>query len=215
MEALLGQDVALACLSTSEGDTNTLVPSEKIAVSSAVEHRQREFAAGRSAAREAMRRLGRSAEAIPANPDRSPCWPSGLVGSITHCRTTCVAVVGLDRSWQSVGVDVEHDQGMPCELWDSICGPDELRRIRQMPVALQGRWVTRFFCAKEAYYKWVYPRIQTLLDFHDVVIEMDPRLDDTRFSARPLKHVAQKVTPPSIEGTLTVTQGLLLCLMIH
>lgn len=212
---MLGQDVALACLSTSEGDTNTLAPSERMAVSAAVEHRRREFAAGRSAARSAMRYLGRGEAAIPANPDRSPCWPPGLVGSISHCRTTCVAVVALDRSWQSVGVDVEHDQGMPFELWGSICGPDELRRIRQMPVSIQGRWVTRVFCAKEAYYKWVYPRIQTILDFHDVVIEMDPILEDTRFTVRPLKHVAQKATPPSIEGTLTVAQGLLLCLMIH
>lgn len=212
---MLGQDAAVACLSTSDGDTSTLLPSESKAVSTAVAYRQREFAAGRTAARAAMRRLGRDEEAIPANPDRSPCWPPGLVGSISHCRTTCVAVVALDRSWLSVGVDVEHDQGMPCELWGSICGPDELRRVRQIPAANQGRWVTRVFCAKEAYYKWVYPRIQTILDFHDVVIEMDPMLEDTKFSVRSLKHVAQKATPPSIEGTLTVAQGLVLCLMIH
>jgi len=126
-----------------------------------------------------------------------------------------VAVVALDRSWQSVGVDVEPDQAIPADLWESICIADELRRISQMPTEIRERWVTRVFSAKEAYYKWVYPRIRTMLDFHDVAIELQPTLGDTSFVARPLRQAALEATPAGLQGTLTASQGLVVGLMIH
>src|SRR5690606_7567998 len=50
----------------------------------AVNKRQTEFLAGRLCAHEALRRL-LGVPSIPAvAEDRSPCWPSGVVGSITH-----------------------------------------------------------------------------------------------------------------------------------
>lgn len=192
-----------------------LVANERLAVASAIGRRQQEFAAGRMAARAAMLRLGRKPEPVPMKSDRSPNWPSGLVGSISHSQTTCVAVVALDCSWQSVGVDVEPDLSLSADLWDSILTPEEMRRVRQIPNEFQGRWAMRVFCAKEAYYKWVYSRVRTVLDFHDVVIDIDATMEGSRFSVRLLHNAAQGSISPSVEGTLSVTQGLLVGLLIH
>lgn len=215
VQALVGQRGAVACRSTADGDADRLMPVERAAVRQAVAQRQQEFAAGRMAAREAMRRLGHPAQAIPAHPDRSPCWPAGLVGSISHCRSSCVAVVAWQAGCTSVGVDVEPDQDLPQDLWSTICLPGELQRAAGLPEAERGRWVTRVFSAKETYYKWVYPRIRTLLDFQDVAIELAPTLADTGFVAHPLQATARQATPDGLQGSLTSNQGLVLSLMIH
>ncbi|MFP8781471.1 4'-phosphopantetheinyl transferase family protein [Hydrogenophaga sp. RWCD_12] len=215
LQALVGNRAAAVCCSTTDGDPATLTPDEYAAVSAAIAHRQREFAAGRSAARLAMHRLGRPGAALPADPDRSPRWPQGLVGSISHSRTTCIAIVALREHCRSVGVDVEPDRDLPRELWDLICRPDELQRVSDLPEAERARWVTRVFCAKEAYYKWVYPQIHALLDFQDVAIEMALTLDDTRFVAHPLQQDARERTPLGLAGTITATQDMVISLVIH
>ena len=162
-----------------------------------------------------MHRLGRPAVALPADPDRSPRWPQGLVGSISHSRTTCIAIVALREHCRSVGVDVEPDRDLPRELWNLICRPEELQRVSDLPEAERARWVTRVFCAKEAYYKWVYPQIHALLDFQDVAIEMAPTLDDTRFVAHPLRQGARDSTPLGLAGTITATQDMVISLVIR
>ena len=215
LQTLLGNHAVAVCCSTVDGDPTMLTPGEYAAVSRAVAHRQKEFAAGRSAAREAMRRLGRPAVPVPADPDRSPRWPPGLVGSISHSRSTCIAIVALREHCRSVGVDVEPDRDLPRDLWDLICRPDELLRVAELPEAIRARWVTRVFCAKEAYYKWVYPQIRALLDFQDVAMDMAPTLDDTRFVARPFRQDARESTPRGLAGTITTTQDMVVALMIH
>ncbi|MEZ5664489.1 MAG: 4'-phosphopantetheinyl transferase superfamily protein [Burkholderiaceae bacterium] len=211
----LGTRAKAACRSTEDGDLSRLEPTERAVVRGAIERRQREFAAGRSAARDAMRRLGWPGAPIPAHPDRSPCWPNGLVGSISHCRTSCVAVVADRRHWTSVGVDVEIDQDLSPDLWSSICTSDELLQAGELPAPMRARWVTRLFCAKETYYKWVYPHIRTLLDFQDVAIDLEPALGEARFAVRPLTAEARDATPCAIEGRLAQFQGLVISLMIH
>lgn len=215
LQALLGRRAVAVCCNTTDGDPATLTPDEYAAVSGAIEHRQKEFAAGRSAARRAMRRLGQPAVALPANSDRSPRWPEALVGSISHSRTTCIAIVALRDHCRSVGVDVEPDRDLPRDLWDLICRPEELLRMYVLPEAERARWVTRVFCAKEAYYKWVYPQIRALLDFQDVAIDMAPTLDNTRFVAQPHRRDARESTPLGLTGTITATQDMVISLVIH
>lgn len=216
LQALLGHHAAAACCCPTEGDPATLAPAEYGAVASAVAKRQKEFAAGRTAARRAMHRLGHPAAPVVAAPDRSPCWPAGLVGSITHCQTTCIAVVALHEHSSSVGVDVEPDQGLSDGLWELVCRPEELRQLARWPEAVRARWVTRLFCAKEAYYKWVFPRIRSLLDFQDVAIEMGPELEGrNRFVVHPLRQDARESTPPGLAGTITTTQDVVVSLVMH
>ena len=98
----LGPGVGMACTDV-DGDPRELWPQEREAVLKAIPRRQREFAAGRAAAREALTQLGWPAQAIPSAPDRSPVWPEGLVGSIAHTHSTCVAVAGRRSEERRVG----------------------------------------------------------------------------------------------------------------
>jgi 4'-phosphopantetheinyl transferase EntD len=181
LQALLGQHAAVCCCSTN-GDVSTLAAVERSSILGAITRRQKEFAAGRTAAREAMRRLGKMSVAIPMQGDRSPQWPDDLVGSISHSHATCISVVAVKSHFKSIGVDVEPDQDLSRELWDLIGLPNELRRASGLPKPLQGRWMMRIFCAKEAYYKWMYPRALRALEFHDVEITMDLTLESTNFN---------------------------------
>lgn len=172
LQALLGPEVAVVCTGV-DGDPETLWPEERAAITRAVSKRQREFAAGRSAARSAMRQLNWPVTAIPVQLDRSPCWPQGLVGSIAHSADTCVAVVGRRDSWVSLGIDIEPDRGIEEPLWEIICTPDELRKMGERESSRLASLVTRVFVAKEAFYKWHYPQHRAFLDFLDVSVRWE------------------------------------------
>jgi len=213
LQALLGPHAAVACCST-DGDVSTLAPVEHLAVARAIAHRQKEFAAGRAAARIAMQRLGRPAVSIPAQDDRSPKWPDGIIGSISHSHATCVSVVALKLHWQAVGVDVETDNDLPRELWSSICVSNEIQRASTLPDAIQARWMMRIFSAKEAYYKWIYPQTRRMPEFHDVEIFMNATLESTGFFVHPLYGKSNGALPNPVEGKLMIGQGMVISLII-
>lgn len=118
-----------------------------------------------------MRRLIGLEGPIPSNPDRSPRWPDGVVGSIAHTTDACLAVVGRRASWRSIGVDIEPECGIDESLWDIICTPEELDLIRKEPSSVQAECVARVFVAKEAFYKWHFPQLKTVLDFQDACVQ--------------------------------------------
>ncbi|MFT3812144.1 MAG: 4'-phosphopantetheinyl transferase superfamily protein [Acidovorax sp.] len=168
-ERLPGMGVACTDIA---GDPQALYPEEFEAIRNAVPRRQREFAAGRQAARQAMAQIGWPPAAIPSAADRSPIWPKGLAGSISHTRQACVAVVGPRETVHSIGIDLENDVPMDPALWGTICTPAETAFVNTQPVALQGRLVTWLFSAKEAFYKWQYPRTRRMLEFQDVCVRL-------------------------------------------
>src|SRR5258708_38693026 len=63
----------------------TPYPEEMATVANAVDKRRREFATGRSCARDALRELGIEPGPILAGERGMPRWPPGVVGSTTHC----------------------------------------------------------------------------------------------------------------------------------
>lgn len=168
----LGPRVGVACTGV-DGDPQTLYPEERAAIARAVARRQREFAAGRTAARDAMRRIGWTACAVPSGTDRAPLWPAGLSGSISHTRRLCVAAVAQRHEVGTIGIDVEEQAPIDPMLWDSICTPDELRQLQRLPEEERGHGVTRLFSAKEAFYKWQYPLSGLMLDFQEVEVLLD------------------------------------------
>lgn len=143
-------------------DPDALFPEERVAVSRAIPARVAEFAGGRTAARAAMAQLGLPPCAIPARPDRTPHWPKGVVGSISHAGPLCIAVVGRSADWRMIGVDLEPDHPLPRDLVPEIATPDELALLAPLPEALAA---TRIFSAKEAAYKAQYPLTEALFGF--------------------------------------------------
>lgn len=173
LQACLGPDLAVVCTGV-DGQPDALWPDERAAMASAIPRRQREFAAGRAAARAAMRRLGWPECAIPPRQDRSPAWPDGWVGSISHSASVCLAVGAWRQRWASIGIDIEEDQRVGPELWPLVCRPRELRSLEALDAPAQKHRVTRLFSAKEAFYKWQYPQTRRMLDFQDVEIRLRP-----------------------------------------
>lgn len=185
--ACLGPDFGVACTGV-DGDPQALYPEELAAIQRAVPRRQREFAAGREAARLAMAQIGWPAMPIPSAPDRSPVWPEGLAGSITHSARVCVAVVCRREHRQAIGIDLEEDRPMEQALWSTICTPAEHVWVAAQPAPLQGTWVTRLFSAKEAFYKWQYPQTGQMLEFQEVQAEWNMQTQGFDIRLASVKH---------------------------
>ena len=130
-----------------------LAPGEGLA--SAVPKRQIEFSAGRAAARAG---LGLPDQSLPIGPDRAPIWPSGRVGSITHCAGLCLAIVGQSDDYEGLGLDAEPEEDVNPAHWEQILRPDE--------AAADGLAVLAHFVAKEAAYKAQFPISKQLFGFH-------------------------------------------------
>lgn len=206
----LGAGVGVACTGV-DGEPDLLWPAERTAILKAVPARQREYAAGREAARAAMQQIGCVPAAIPTAPDRSPVWPEGLTGSIAHGGRVCLAVVGRRHQVHAVGIDIEEDRAMAPDLWPSICTAEELTRFDQLRPDERGRRVTRLFCAKEAFYKWQYPQTGRLLDFLDVQVTFSA--DATGFVVR-ASSGGTPLPQCTKEGTLLARDGLVLAWLL-
>ncbi len=170
--ALLGEAVAVAACDPRAPATG-LLPAEAAAAGGMVERRRREFAAGRRAARAALSAIGRAPAAIPVGADRAPGWPAGLVGSIAHSATRCLAALARREALTALGLDLEPDDDLPAPLWDAILTPAERRRLAGAGDRA-GRLATLAFSAKEAVYKCQHPLTGALLAFRDVEIDLDP-----------------------------------------
>lgn len=165
----LGPGIGVS-IQTLEGQPESLFPAEAAIVTNAIPQRQREFAWGRTAARQAMRQLGWPVQPVASGPDRAPAWPTGLVGSISHCRTGCVALVARRADVKALGVDLEDAKALEPDLWELLFTARERAALQAMPARHRGLQATRLFSAKEAFYKWQYPTTNTLLDFQDAEV---------------------------------------------
>ncbi len=153
-----------------DGDVRRLYPEEAIAVARAIDRRQREFAAGRESARLAMRAIGWPEAPVPSGTDRSPQWPQGLTGSISHTRDACLVAVASSARVRALGLDIEMHAPIEPALWPLICTPTEQENLLALPAPERGLAVVRVFSAKEAVFKWQYPVHGQMLEFQDVEI---------------------------------------------
>jgi 4'-phosphopantetheinyl transferase EntD len=169
--SLLGGGVVLA-IADPQADPPEPSPVESACLSPrAVGRRRSEFAAGRTAAREAMTQLGLEPRPVLAGKDRAPVWPDGLAGSISHTFDCAMAVVARLEEVRAIGIDVE--QGTPLEdnLFGAICSESELAWLHKQPdPALMAKLV---FSAKEAAYKCQYPLSGRLFGFDGMELEID------------------------------------------
>jgi len=154
-----------------KGDPGLLLPEEAVYLGRAVVKRAQEFAAGRVCARRALAEFGIFDFPIRVAGDRQPIWPDHMVGSITHTAGFCAAVVAERRCIGAVGLDSEVVGDVNCEIWPSICVPNETVWLASLPASQRAAAVTLIFSAKEAFYKCQYPVVRESLDFRDVSVE--------------------------------------------
>ena len=137
----------------------------------AVTQRKAEYTAGRIAAGRQLASCGISAE-IPMNRDRSPAWPPGFTGSITHDKNITCAVaslkkesfynLGIDLCISATGEDMKNIAGL-------ISTPEERKSFISCSLSEEDA-LRIIFSAKESLYKAVYPEVKRFIDFKEVTI---------------------------------------------
>jgi 4'-phosphopantetheinyl transferase EntD len=190
-----------------------LFPEERVHVERAVEKRRREFATGRVLARRLLGELGLVPSPILPAEDRSPIWPFGVVGSISHTIGVCAAVLARSEDARGIGVDVEARKALKPELHEMVLRPSEQAWLRGLPEAERGLYAMLVFSAKECTYKCQYPLTRVVLEFEEVELEIDRAAG--RFSARILhREAAERAGVARLEGFYGFTEAAVLSGMI-
>jgi 4'-phosphopantetheinyl transferase EntD len=187
VQSMLGSDVAVS-VAVPASVTEQLFPEERRYISRAVGKRQAEFGTARLCARQALAQLGLAPCALVPYSDRSPRWPEGIVGTISHTTECCAVAVASVRHFTGLGLDVELDTALERGLESTICTDQERNWLNRFSDAERGRLGKLLFCAKEAFYKCQYPTTKTLIGFQDVEFKLD--LDAGAFVVIKLKKVS-------------------------
>lgn len=133
--------------------------------------RRKEFAAGRTCARNALAQMGILSTPILRGQQREPLWPEGVVGSITHCRDYCAAAVSSSEDQASIGIDAEPNEVLPIGVLDLVASPRE-RSFLSSTGTSEVCWDRLLFSIKESIYKIWYPLEQTWLSFNEVQVDV-------------------------------------------
>jgi 4'-phosphopantetheinyl transferase EntD len=145
---------------------------EREAVARAVASRRAEFLTGRTVARAALGQLGVAAVPIARRPDRSPDWPLGIVGSITHTRGLCAAVVARHRRGGAPPLGLGIDAEVDAVLDDAIVHRVLTTRERAGLGRHAGRDAVVAFSAKESLFKAINPATRVWLEANEVEVEL-------------------------------------------
>lgn len=162
-----------------------LPPEEEPLVARAVAKRRREFTTTRHLARQALARHGHGAVPLLTGLGREPLWPSGMVGSLTHCDGYRGAAVAHRTSVASVGIDAEPHAPLPPDVVPQVVLAQE--RAAWSGLSPDVAWDRLLFSAKESVYKAWYPLTGRWLGFEDAVLQLQPRPSDAlagEFEAR-------------------------------
>lgn len=208
VQAMFDYEVAVG-VTTLNRIAPTAYPVEAISVRGAVPARRNEFALGRSMARKAMQDLGVHPCAIPAAPDRSPVWPKGLAGSISHGGGLCLSVVSADPGVAAIGIDVDSATPLPSDLWEVVCDASELAWLMSQPAAIRGRLAKLIFCSKEAAYKSQYPVSKRLFGFDGFHVVID--LQAAQFEACFTGSVAPFRRGERLRGRFHIVDSAIIC----
>jgi enterobactin synthetase component D len=138
-----------------------------VQIGQAVPKRQAEYLAARLLLRRLQHQLGLTpAQILPAI-DRSPLWPAGQQGSVSHSGD--FVLVGLGNNvGRHLGVDLEQwlTAAQYQELAPAILSAQEqqwcLRENSHLSLSQQ---LTLIFAAKEALYKALYPDCRQIMEF--------------------------------------------------
>lgn len=152
--------------------------------------RRQQFLAGRGAASQALMALTHVSSDVPRGESGAPVWPAGIAGSIAHDPEHAVALVGWQRDWLALGVDVESDRALEEDAAEIV-----LSDIERAAVAAPGeplRYGRLVFGAKECVHKAIHPLCNVWLDFEEVAIGIgDPSQKEGLWTPRALSAPAR------------------------
>ncbi|MBX7430902.1 4'-phosphopantetheinyl transferase [Mycobacterium sp. Y57] len=192
------------------------LPEEEPLIAKSVAKRRNEFVTARHCARQALVELGLEPVPILKGDKGEPCWPAGVVGSLTHCEGFRGAVVGRREYVRSLGIDAEPHDVLPRGVLDAISLPAERHELTGMPGGVH--WDRVLFCAKEATYKAWFPLTHRWLGFEDahIAFEVDATGKAGTFTSRILIDPSAESGPPlaALSGRWSVRDGLALTAIV-
>jgi 4'-phosphopantetheinyl transferase EntD len=192
------------------------LPEEEPLIAKSVAKRRNEFVTVRHCARVALGELGIPPVPILKGDKGQPCWPDGVVGSLTHTQGYRGAVVGRTSAVRSVGIDAEPHGVLPDGVLNAISLPAERHEIGALPGGLY--WDRILFCAKEATYKVWFPLTERWLGFEDahITFGVDTSGVTGTFVSRILIDPAARSGPPlnELAGRWSVGGGLVLTAIV-
>jgi len=151
-----------------------LLPGENQIISMAGRNRQREFAAGRASARQALSAWGQQPVPLLRTASGAPHWPAGFVGSISHSGNMCVAVAAPSQLALAIGIDVEQASPLRRELNQLIFNNEELAHLENLSATAPAPLLTKIgFTAKEAFYKAYNTIVDGYIDFLDIEVSIN------------------------------------------
>ncbi len=133
--------------------------------------REQEFRKGRKNAQALLQQLG-CQETVGRAEDRTPVWPAGFAGSISHSDRWTWVAIGRKTHLNSIGIDTEPLVNTETRnlLEPEIATVTEWK-IAQATRLLPNQIFTLVFSAKEAFFKCWYPLTKQYLDFNQITIE--------------------------------------------
>ncbi|MGF1768471.1 4'-phosphopantetheinyl transferase superfamily protein [Enterovibrio makurazakiensis] len=131
-----------------------------------VPKRQAEYMAGRILARQALASIGSNSTEVIRNVDRTPGFPKGISGSISHTRDQALCAVTSNNAINFLGVDIED---LLCHktadnLSRHIMNTREVKFLDECKLSFR-QFATLVFSAKESVYKAIYPYIKDVIGF--------------------------------------------------
>ena len=192
------------------------LPEEEPLIAKSVTKRRSEFITVRYCARQALVDLGMEPVPILKGERGEPCWPDGVVGSLTHCEGFRGAAVGRREEVRSLGIDAEPHGVLPDGVLDAISLPAERHELQALPPDVH--WDRVLFCAKEATYKAWFPLTRRWLGFEDahIAFDVDASGQSGTFTSAILIDPAALSGPPltALSGRWAVRNGIALTAIV-
>jgi len=164
--SVLPSGVASQCIARSADELET---------ASRLGRRRSEFAQGRACLHGLLEEMGETRKVGSAD-DRSPIWPGGFVGSLSHSDAWIWGCVARETELVSIGIDTElvASRTLRQDVQDTVATESEWSLVRQSGLTPEEAF-TLVFSAKEAFYKCWHPLVKTYFDFFDVeVVALTP-----------------------------------------
>lgn len=180
---------------------DAMLPEERALVERAPEQRRREFATGRALARKLLAGMGVAATALRIAEHGAPRWPEGIVGSIAHSDTWCVAAIARATELAALGLDIEPLAGGDAGLLELIADERERAWARAAGPGRSDLRTQLLFCAKESFYKCLSAQAQSGLDHQQLEIHFDH--SETKFTAK----LASKAAGAPAQGRAGVVRA--------
>lgn len=136
----------------------------------AVAKRQTEFLAGRYCVKQLYQQSRLDLDLPVYRDHKSPLWPDGYIGSISHTRGIAAAVLGSKQDYLGLGLDLEpviHPKTAE-RVQSMILRPEE-RQLLETSVDYL-RDLTIVFSFKESLYKSLNPTLNRFIGFHEVQV---------------------------------------------